>query len=92
MNNIDMELLNANKEAHPEVFKEVYEKAIEELIRQRISLNGELAILRKTLKYILDIIRELHDGELNIEEFMKHSNDIESIIAEVDKEFGEEQT
>ena len=92
MKNFDLELLNANKEAHPEVYEEVYEKVIEERIRQDCSLNAELAILRKTLKYILDIIRELHDGELNIEKFMEHSNAIESIIAKVDEEFGEEQT
>lgn len=89
MNNIDLELLNANKEAHPDVFQEVYEKAIEKLIRQRCSLNEELAIHRKTLKYILEIIRELHEGELDIVKFMEHSNAIEAIIARVDKVFEE---
>lgn len=93
MNNIDFELLNANKEAHPDVYKEVYEKSIEDLIRQDgISLNEELAILRKTLKYVLDIIRELHEGELDIAKFMKHCNAIESIVRNVDEAFGEEQT
>lgn len=93
MNNIDFELLNANKEAHPEVYKEVYEKAIEDQIREDgISLNEELAILRKTLKYVLEIIGQLHEGELDIERFMAHSNAIESIVKNVDEVFGEGQT
>jgi hypothetical protein len=91
MNDIDLELLDANKEAHPEVFKAVYESAIEEQIRDvaKISLNDELAILRKTVKYILEVIRELHEGELDIVKFMEHSNAIEAIIARVDKVFEE---
>lgn len=90
MNNIDFELLNANKEAHPEVYKEVYEKSIEKQIREDgISLNEELAILRKTVKYILEIIGQLHEGELDIERFMAHSNAIESIVDRVDKAFEE---
>jgi hypothetical protein len=90
MRDIDFDLLNANKESSPEVYKEVYESTIEALIRQDgISLNEELAILRKTVKYILEIIRELHEGELDIVKFMEHSNAIEAIIARVDKVFEE---
>lgn len=90
MSQIDFELLNANKESNPEVYKEVYESTIEALIRQDgISLNEELAILRKTVKYILEIIRELHEGELDIVKFMEHSNAIERIVKEVDDLFEE---
>lgn len=90
MRDIDFELLNANKESNPEVYKEVYESTIEALIRQDgISLNEELAILRKTVKYILEIIRELHEGELDIVKFMEHSNAIERIVKEVDDLFEE---
>lgn len=91
MSDIDLELLDANKEAHPEVFKAVYESAIEEQIREvaKISLNDELAILRKTVKYILEIIRELHEGELDIVKFIEHSNAIERIVKEVDELFEE---
>ena len=90
MSRIDFDLLNANKESSPEVYKEVYESTIEALIRQDgISLNEELAILRKTVKYILEIIRELHEGDLDIEKFMEHSNAIERIVREVDDLFEE---
>lgn len=90
MRDIDFDLLEANKESSPEVYKEVYESTIEALIRQDgISLNEELAILRKTVKYILEIIRELHEGELDIVKFMEHSNAIERIVKEVDDLFEE---
>lgn len=47
MKDIDMDLLNANKEAHPDVFQEVYEKAIEARIALRYSPKQEIAILRQ---------------------------------------------
>lgn len=47
MNNIDFELLNANKEVSPEAYNAVYEREIERRIRQKYSLNSELAILRQ---------------------------------------------
>lgn len=89
MNDIDFELLNANKESNPKAYKEVYEKIIEGMIRKECTLNEELAILRKTVKYILEIIRELHEGELDIVKFMEHSNAIERIVKEVDDLFEE---
>lgn len=89
MKDIDFELLNANKGSNPRAYQEVYEKSIEELIRQNCSLNEELATYRKTIKYILEIIKELHEGDLDIERFMQHSNAIERIIKEVDEIFEE---
>ena len=98
-----MKLANKNKVVSPQSWDLLREKSIVKkirdgrtengvVIRKPISENKESALFRKTLKYILDIIRELHDGEIDTEEFMKHYNDIESIIAEVDKELEEEQT
>lgn len=89
MMNVDFELLNANKESNPKAYKEVYEKSIEDMIRKECTLNEELAIYRKTIKYILQIIRQLHEGELDIERFVAHSNAIESIVDRVDKAFEE---
>ena len=88
-NNIDWDLINANKESSPEAIKQVRDKAIERDIRKRVSSDEEFAILRKTVKYILQIIGQLHDGELNVEEFMEHTAAIESIISTVDHEFEE---
>ena len=90
MSGIDFELFNANKEKYPEVYNEVYEKTIDDRIRKTgISLSEELAVLRKTVKYILEIIGQLHEGELDIERFTKHSDAIERIIKEVDEIFEE---
>lgn len=81
-------LIDKNREASPDSYKFLREKKIVKEIRDelKISENEESALFRKTLKYILDIIRELHDGEIDTEKFMKHYNDIESIIAKVDAE------
>lgn len=91
MKDIDFELLNANKESNPRAYKEVYESAITKQIREAegISLDEELGVLRKTVKYILEIIGQLHEGELDIERFTKHSDAIEHIIKEVDEIFEE---
>lgn len=89
MNDIDFELLNANKDSNPRAYKEIYEKCIEELIRQNCSLNEELATYRKAIKYILEKMRTLHENEIDVERFMEHSNAIEAIIARVDKVFEE---
>lgn len=88
-NNIDWDLINANKETAPEVVKQVRDKAIEKDIRKTVSASEEFAILRKTVKYILHIIRELHEGDLDITEFTKHTEAIETIISTVDREFEE---
>lgn len=88
-NNIDWDLINANKETNPAAVKQVKDKVIQRDIRKRVSADEEFAILRKTVKYILHIIRELHEGDLNIEEFMAHTEEIENIISAVDHEFEE---
>ena len=87
--NIDWDLINANKESSPEAIKQVRDKAIERDIRKKVTADEEFAILRKTVKYILQIIRELHEGDLNTEEFMAHTEEIENIISSVDHEFEE---
>ena len=43
----DLELLNANKEKHPEAYNATYEKAIEEEIKKKYSVERELSILRQ---------------------------------------------
>jgi non-homologous end joining protein Ku len=47
MKDFDIELLNANKEAHPDVYEDVYEKAIEERVARKYSPKQEIAILRQ---------------------------------------------
>ena len=92
-----LKLVRKNKEVSPRSWELIREKKIVEkiragqtrggvTIREPISENKESALFRKTLKYVLDLIRELHSGEIDTAEFDKHYEAIESIIAEVDKE------
>lgn len=47
MKGFDLELLNANKEAHPKTYNAAYEKAIEDEIKKKYSVERELSILRQ---------------------------------------------
>ena len=47
MKGFDLELLNANKEVHPETYNATYEKAIEDEIKKKYSVERELSILRQ---------------------------------------------
>ena len=47
MEKIDLDLLYANKETHPEVLDEVLDKTIEKLIKLRYSPEQELGIQRQ---------------------------------------------
>lgn len=93
----NLRLANKNKSVSPRSWELLREKRIVQkirdghsengvVIRESISENKESALFRKTLKYVLDLIRELHDGEMDTADFMKHYNAVESIISEVDNE------
>lgn len=74
MNDIDMDLLNANKEKHPDVFKKVYSKAIEERVALRYSPQQEIAIIRQK--------------ERKPEEYEEYDAYVEQCKAEVKAIFG----
>ena len=78
-------LINANKEAEPESFNEIKEKAIVDAIRNgdkslgipKRTENEELALLRKAVKHLYDIVKMLHSGEIANSEFDIYFNDVE---------------
>lgn len=85
-------LINKNREADPQSYDEIREKIIVDKIRNGIeeggeqitkprSENEELAVLRKAVKYLYDLISVLHQGEIDNEEFMKYYNDVETAKA-----------
>ena len=76
MKEIDIELLIANKKAHPEVFQEVYDKAIEARIALRYSPKQEIAILRQK--------------DRKPDEYAAYDDYVEKCKAEVKKMFGVE--
>ena len=47
MKGFDLELLNANKEAHPETYKAVYDRCIEDEVEKKYTIKQELAVLRQ---------------------------------------------
>ena len=50
-------------------------------IRQQMSPNDELAILRKAVAYLFEIIATLHEGEISNEEFKKYNEYAEGVKA-----------
>ena len=67
------------------------EERSDEVARERISramhVAEELAVIRKTVKYILEIIAELHDGEIDTKRFDDYNERIEKIVAQAKKEY-----
>jgi hypothetical protein len=76
MEGFDLELLNANKEAHPEVYERVYDNAIEEKVRKRYRVEKEISFLRQQYR--------------KPEEFAEYDAYVEECKAEVKREFGME--
>ena len=55
-------------------------------IRKQMSANDELAILRKAVAYLFQIIEQLHTGEISNEEFKQYNEYAENIKALVKAE------
>jgi hypothetical protein len=83
-------LINANKEAEPESFNEIKEKAIVDAIRNgdknlgipKRTENEELALLRKAVKLLYEVVSTLHKGEIDDErftEFAKYYSETEAL-------------
>lgn len=85
---IHRRLIEANKQAAPESFEILKEKVIVDAIRNgdkslgipKRTENEELALLRKAVKLLYDLISVLHQGEINNEEFIKYYNDVENLV------------
>ena len=52
---------------------------IREDVREKHESHDELAILRKAVAYLFELISTLHEGEINNEEFAKYHAEIEAI-------------
>lgn len=87
-------LIEKNREVAPESYNEIRERAIVDKIRDgdpehnvpKRSENEELALLRKAVKYLYDIVAQLHKGEVDNPEFIKYYNDIEAAKERASKE------
>ena len=52
---------------------------IREDVREKHESHDELAILRKAVAYLFELIATLHEGEIDNEEFAKYNAGIEAI-------------
>lgn len=59
-------------------------------IRKKMSPNDELAILRKAVAYLFDLISLLHEGEISNEEFKEYNEYAEQVKALVKAELESE--
>ena len=59
-------------------------------IRKQMSVNDELAILRKSVAYLFEVIAKLHTGEISNEEFKQYNEYAEKIKALVKAELESE--
>lgn len=82
MMNIDKELLEANKQKHPEVYEGAYKKAVEERIRLRYPQGDVEAI---TSNFLAEPENSIYKAEF--EDFQAYRRQCK---AEVKREFGME--
>lgn len=59
--------------------QELYEDKIKEDVRREMSADDELAILRKAVAKLFEIVSTLHKDEINNAEFAEYNELIESI-------------
>ena len=63
--------------------KERYEDKVKEAVRKEMAPDEELAILRKSVALLFDIISLLHSEEINNAEFKEYNDRIEAIKKEM---------
>jgi negative regulator of replication initiation len=59
--------------------QELYEDKIKEAVRKEMSADDELAILRKAVAKLFEIVSTLHKDEINNAEFAEYNELIEGI-------------
>ena len=59
--------------------QERFEDMVKEDVRKEMSADEELAILRKAVAYLFDLISNLHEGEIDNSEFEKYNALVEGI-------------
>lgn len=88
MTNLQIRLANVNKSKHPAQFDGVRAAMIVEEIERGEnprSKDEQIAVLRKAVAYLFELIGTLHEGEINNAEFMEYHNSVEAIKVKVDE-------
>jgi hypothetical protein len=63
--------------------KDRYEDKVKEAVRKELTPDEEIAILRKSVALLFEIISLLHSEEINNAEFKEYNNRIEAIKKEI---------
>ena len=83
--NDDIRLALARKN---EMIEELYVENVRKAVAEEFKTADEVAILRKAIAYLFEIILILHEGELDNEEFAKYNEIIENIKSKVKTNLG----
>lgn len=79
-----LKLAKKNREVDESSWQRLRAHEIVKHIRKTRSESEELAVLRKAVACLFDVVSKLHEGEINNEEFKAYHSDVERIKAEVD--------
>ncbi len=60
-----------------------YAQKVRKAVDKEYKLADEVAILRKAVAYLFEIISNLHKGEIDNEEFAKYHSEIENIKSKI---------
>ena len=66
--------------------EELYVQEVREQVRQEYDPQDEIAMLRKAVAILFEVIALLHPGELNNEEFKAYNDTVEAIKARCKEE------
>lgn len=73
---------------HNGALEELYIQEVRDGVSEIYDPDDEIAILRKAVSYIFDLIATLHAGEINNTEFAKYNAEIEAIKSGIKSNLG----
>lgn len=85
-----LKLAKKNREVDESSWQRLRARHIVRKIREGRSESEELALLRKAVACLFDLVAKLHTGEIDNEEFMAYHDEVERIKAEVDADMEED--
>ncbi|MBQ3063989.1 MAG: hypothetical protein IJC99_04225 [Clostridia bacterium] len=84
MKNVNMRLARINRASSESAWQRLRGRLVVEKIRKKRSESEELAVLRKAVACLFEVVAKLHAGEIANEEFLAYHAEVERIKAEVD--------
>ena len=79
-----LRLAKKNREQRETSWQGLRARQIVRKIREKRSQSEEIAVLRKAVACLFDVVENLHAGKIANEEFMKYHAEVEAIKAQVD--------